>query len=352
MALKDLWQFENAPVGTNFSPVAIGTAYATNALFNQYTGIPAMLVSNGGTGAVTSDGFLQFARSSGYAPGMLLQLNTMFDWVNATQYWFGFRTKLPTGVTAASDRVVWLSNNTSFSTLQTLLLESDLNTAGVNTSGTENWVEVFLDRNALTFQVWVNGVQVKTGALTAGPLNSGAGLIGWNEPNNSTTVRSFREFYFLDVTADGIDAARLGPLRSQKMTDTAATGSEYTLNGAASLLAAVSTALQNPPVATPNATSPTDKQPLVVSCSSGLAANTPVVFAVQPQLSAAGSAAGASSVGVSITANSQTANVGTMSLPNANTIYNQRMSTLRKAPDGSAWSVTAANNLQMTVTPQ
>jgi len=220
MTIRDMWTYDHAPQGS--ADLSAGTslsAYSENSNYNLYTGLPGMLYKNtSGTGAVTTDGFLTLTTASGLNPALFVRANEVQNWGTPTKYWIGFRTKTTSQNGAACNIFALTSDVTSMANYAALLQETDMTAAGAATLNTEYYVEIFIDRANLVYQVWVNGVQVKNGTLSAASLPAnGVGYYQWGAYNSLCGVtngatRCFRDFYFLDV--DATDTGRLGSIRS------------------------------------------------------------------------------------------------------------------------------------------
>lgn len=360
MALHDLWSYDNAPQSsTDISQGTTLTTYPNLGTYYQYTGLPGILYKNTGASAtITSDGFLNLLSTSNWNPALIVQAAQVQNWTTSTQYWIGFRTKTASQG-ASTTRVFTVGNNLAQGSNVAILSESDFTSANAAAVNTEYYVEIFLDYLNLAYQVLINGVQVKTGTLTAAAfLAAGGSYYFWGGYNSASATagatRSFRDFYFLDI--DAVDKIRLGPIRSSPSTLQSASGSNWTLNGSpASLLAALNTPLQSPPVSTPSATSPVSNQVLTTALGTSIATGTPVL-AMQGQLTLAGGTSNPyfDALGETLSEGGSTADLGTMvaaigGVPQ----YNQRSSTIvRAAPDGGVWTPAKVNQTNLILTPK
>lgn len=249
MAIHDLWSYDHAPQSTtDISAGTSLTAYSESGTYNRYTGLPGMLYKNtSGTAAITTDGFLTMTVASGLSPALLIQPKEVQDWSAATtKYWIGFRTKT-TVQNGAGGNIFAISDSLANTNFQALLQESDMTSNGVSALNTEYYVEIFIDRTGLTYQVWVNGVLIKSGNLQAAVLPSGGnGYYWWGAYNTQSgqtngAVRCFRDFYFLDV--DATYTGRLGSIRSALQSIASVTCPNYipnagvTLSGSAAVVA-------------------------------------------------------------------------------------------------------------------
>jgi hypothetical protein len=358
MALHDLWHFENAPVGQNLVSTLWSSSVAytgSGGLYNQNTGLPGMLTYQGTTAntwAVSADGFLvNTANASGAAGSLFIATASVMDFTTPTQYWFGFRTKLVAGTPSATANFLIVSNTAGYGTWSSLLSETQLINAGLAVIGVEHFVECFINRTALTFQVYVDGLLVNSGSLTSTTFSSTSFLTfgAANGSAGANMARGFRDFYFLDV--DASTPGRLGSIRAKATTTAAANGSEWTPNGAADLVTALNTANANPPVVTPYVQAPTDNQPLALTMATNIAAAGNKIIAVQPSLSYQSSGAGVVKVNASLqdsasntTALGQFVNGGGLQL-------NQRLPFATMAPDGSSWTPAKINQSQFVLTP-
>jgi hypothetical protein len=220
MPIHDMWSYDAAVQGA--TDVSTGTslaAYVENGLYNQYSGLPGMLYKNtSATAALGVDGFLTLTAAGTLNACLLVQAKEVQDWSVATQYWLGFRTKT-TSQNVATAHVFKLVDVPGMTNASVFLLESDLTAAGANVSGTEYYVEVFVDRVNLVYQVWVNGIQIKNGAISAASViaNGGSYYVygATGSPANPVNGnnRSFRDYYFVDVDAIKTPG-RLGSVRS------------------------------------------------------------------------------------------------------------------------------------------
>jgi hypothetical protein len=355
MALHDLWHFENAPVGMTLS--AAGSSYNGNTIYNQYTGNvgqPLTYVNNttpSNIFSVTADGFLSnAANSSGQCGALFVPTAAVQDWSVATQYWFGFRTKLIVNNTLGAPHVVIVTNSTSFGSWTSLLDESHLIAAGMVGVGGEIYIEVFIDRSALTFQVYGNGVLINSGTVTSAVFNStGYITFGGASTGSANYARGYRDFYFLDV--DASTPGRLGPIRAKASRTAAASGSEWVPNGAADLVTVLNTANQNPPVISPYAQAPADNQSLAVTMGVTVNDSSQKVLAVQPTLSFQPSGAGPAKIAASFAdASSNVSPLGQFANSNG-LVLNQKLPWQTKAPDGSNWTGAKINQTQFVLTP-
>ena len=347
MALK-LFSFDNAVQGLNYS---VQNSYVLNNTLNQYTGVPGVplyfsLNLDGTT--IGSDGYLYFNAGSNQAMGMYALRLSDVRGASATQSWFGFRhLALVVQMTGNLLRVMtgFGTSNASLS-----LTWAELRAAGGGVLNVEDYIELFLDQGAGTYQIWWNGVLIKTAAVTfpitstsciyVGPNSGGLGGVGWF---------GIRDMYWMDI--DGVDTARLGPIRSSKAS-LVISGSEYTVTGAADVQTALTTALQNPPTVTPNALSPADKQPLTAALTTAVPANSRIL-AIQGQISVAGNTVSPTAIDLAVTDGTHTSDMGQVTLANSAMLYNQTPPSLvRTAPDGSALTVAKINALSLVATPQ
>lgn len=233
MAIHEVWSYDHVPpLGVDISTGTSLSAYSEAGTYNQQTGLLGMLYKNtSGTGIIGVDGFLTLTTASGSNPALLVQAKEVQDWSVATQYWLGFRTKTSLQNGAACN-IFALSDSLTDTNFQALLQETDMTAASAAVLNTEYYVEIFIDRTNLVYQVWVNGVRIKNGSLTAAALPVNGNGYYWFGAYNSLSgvtngaTRSFRDFYFLDV--DATTPSRLGSTRSSAQTISSATGSNYT----------------------------------------------------------------------------------------------------------------------------
>ncbi|BDD79834.1 hypothetical protein [Burkholderia phage FLC9] len=351
MAIHDLWSFDNAPVGTNLSQASTanitGTTNSTNPYY-YYTGNPGMIYPTVGASqsvAVTSDGFLTFQRNaSGYSNPMLFMGSQVQNWTTSTKFWIGFRTKASYATVPTQTGTVLLAQQSYASgNYNKVVTDGDLGSIPANT---EVYVEVYIDSVANTYSVYVNGALVRTTTATyitsATEWAIDCSNLG-GPPGNST--RGYRDFYFLDV--DSTDTNRLGPIRSAPATLSNISGSEWTLNSAADLPTALTTALQNPPSTTPSASSPADFQPIKANLNTS--SSSPII-AVQAAISTFGDA-GNNALGLVLSQGGNQADLGRVVPPISANQFNQRWAIQRKAPDGSAWSAAKVSATQAILTP-
>lgn len=355
MAIHDLWSYDNSPQSTTDISAGTSLSYPNNGTYNSYTGLPGVLYKNtGGTGTITSDGYLNLISSASWNPALVIRQNDVQNWSTSTQWWIGFRTKIVGTQSASSTKIFTIGDSLAQSNNVAILSESDMTTAGYATIGTAYYVEVFIDKTNLVYQVYVNGISIKSGTLVAAVVPSGGtGYYFWGGLNSASATanatRSFRDYYFLDV--DATDTGRLGPIASSPAALASASGSEWTLNGSpSSLLVALNTPLQSPPVTTPSASAPADNQQLQVALSTSIASTTPII-AVQGQLTLGGDAA-INILDMSLTQGGQTADVGRVPALVSSTQYNQRWpSIIRKAPDSGLWTPAKVNATNLNLTP-
>jgi hypothetical protein len=240
MAIHDLWSYDHAPQGTtDVSGGTTLTAYVETNNYNLYTGLPGMVYKNtSGVGQLTTDGFLTLTTGSGANPVLLVQAQEVQNWGTPTQYWIGFRTKIPGTQNAATCRIFTISDSLAQTNNVVLLSESDMTAAGANTSALEYYVEIFIDRTNLVYQVWVNGTQIKNGTLpTAAMVANGLSYYWWGAYGSASATngaaRAFRDYYFLDI--DTTDTGRLGAIRSS-LQNTATIAAPNALANVASLV--------------------------------------------------------------------------------------------------------------------
>ncbi|BDD79833.1 hypothetical protein [Burkholderia phage FLC9] len=353
MAIHDLWSYDNAPVGTSLlSGTTDLTRVSTSSNpYAYYTGNPGMILtySTGNNAAVSADGFLTMTRNgSGFDSPMYIGVNQVQNWSTSTKFWIGFRTKASYAVTAGSTGKL-LSSITGFNgSVGTVFVNENDVVANANT---EAYVEVFFDTVALTFSVYVNGTLVRSGTFTNATLSNAASMYfqfgtgSTAAPASST--RGYRDFYFLDI--DATDTLRLGAIRSSRAGLSNVSGSEWSLNSSADLATALTTALQNPPVTTPSASSPSDNQPLTVTLGTALDASSNII-AVQPQITLIGDAR-VNYVDIALAQGGQNTDLGKQILPISASQFNQRWGVQRTAPDGNPWTVTKLNATQAILTP-
>lgn len=216
MPIHDLWSYDHAVQGTTDLSVGTNTStYQNNGPYNQYTNLPGFLYKNTyGSAPVGTDGFLALVSgTSGNAPALIVKYSDVQDWTNYSKYWVGFRTKFATQ-SPSSGHVFKLVDTMTWTNSLVLLTEADMTAAGA-TTGAEQYVEVFLDRINLLYEVWINGVKVKNGSIPAAAYPS-TGYFVWGTINSAGTSgasRSFRDYYFVDV--DPVQTpGRLGSIRS------------------------------------------------------------------------------------------------------------------------------------------
>lgn len=356
MAIHDMWHFENAPQGVNLCIAQYTTAYTPNTIYTQDTGNvgqPQWYNTNANTFTVSSDGFLMInSNSSGQQGGLLVPISAVQDLSVATQYWIGFRTKMTVANSSTAPLLFGITSNTSWSTYTTMLNENIMINAGLTAVGAEHYVEVFLDRIALTFQVYVDGILVNSGTTTAA-LYVGASFFWWGGISTGTAsyARGYRDFYFLDV--DATYTKRLGPIRAKAATLTAVTNTDWTVNGAADILTALNTAIGSG-ATTPNAQSAADKQPLTLSLSTTVTDAGNKILGVTPGLSFTA----ANGTPVSIAAGFKDGSnplvaAGTFSQSNSGIpLYNQKLPLVLNGPNGQPWTAAEINQAQYVLTPQ
>ncbi|MDR3392193.1 MAG: LamG domain-containing protein [Sulfuriferula sp.] len=234
MPIHDAWTYDQAPQSTtDISAGSTLPSYSSNGTYNQYSGLPGMLYKNtGGTGNIGTDGFVQLVSSSAWNPALLVKASDVQDWSSATtKYWIGFRTKFTTQ-NLGTCALFRMSDSLSQGNITTFLLESDMTAAGANVANTEYYVEVFIDRVNLVYQVWINGTNVKNGSiLAASVVAGGGGFFFWGAMNSpgatAGATRLMRDFYFVDVDAV-LTPGRLGAIRSQPQTNASVTAPNYT----------------------------------------------------------------------------------------------------------------------------
>ncbi|BDD79830.1 hypothetical protein [Burkholderia phage FLC9] len=336
----------------NLAVAAYQTPYNGNTIYAQYTGNIGQPQTYGtsNTFTVAADGFLMNnAGSTGNAGGIFVPTTLVQDWSVATQYWLGFRTKLLSN-TGSSCHLVVATNNTSFSSWVTLLDESHLIAAGLQQIGYEVFIEIFLDRTAMTFQTYGNGLLINSGTVNTNTFSlSSLLMFGQFVTGAANASRGYRDFYFLDV--DASTPGRLGPIRARAATNTAVSGSEWTPNGAADIATALGTALQNPPLSTPNAQSPADNQPLTISLGTTVSDSGQKILAVQPTLSYAGANGNVAKMNAVIQDASNNNQALGQFVNGGGLLINQKLPSQTKAPDGTAWTAAKINQAKYVLTP-
>jgi hypothetical protein len=216
MAIHDLWTFDHAPQGTtDVSTGSGGPSYATNSgVYYQYSGNPGYPYNNGITNAIqlTTDGYMTMNSNTTSNPGFAIQAKEVQDWSVATQYWIGFRTKT-SKQNASTANIFAVGSTVSQAAVSILMTEADLPSAALNQ---EYYVEIFLDRVNLIYQLWIGGAFIRQGTLASSVMPSGGNGFYWFGPWNSgltaNASRAFRDFYFVDV--DATTPGRLGSIRS------------------------------------------------------------------------------------------------------------------------------------------
>lgn len=354
MAIQDMWSFDHAPQGTtDVSTGSGGPAYSETSLYNQYSGNPGYAYNNGITNAIqiTTDGYLTMNSSSTSNPGLAVKASEVQDWTNASQYWIGFRTKT-SKQNAASANIFAMANTVTQSSVSVLMTEADLPNAVLNQ---DYYVEIFIDRVNLIYQLWVNGGFVRQGALASAVVVAGGGSFYWFGPWNSgltaNTSRAFRDFYFLNV--DATTPGRLGSVRSNLAALTAVSAPNYTLSAGSSnatdALSAFNYPYPTPPVATPNETSAVTDDPLTSTFTSSLA-STAKILAVGYRFAAQSTTA--ANLGVALSSGGTTQNQSPYAFADTNTMkYGRRAVLATKAVDGGAWTPAKVNATQLILTP-
>lgn len=355
MAIHDLWNFENAPQGVNLSIAAYQTAYQSNTIYNQDTGMPGQPLSygTGNTFTVSSDGFLLInSNSSGQQGGLVVPLGQVIDLSVATQYWIGFRTKLTAANSSTSPFICGMTTNTSWSSYISLCNEANFISNSLNTVGAEHYVEIFLDRTNQIYQLYVDNVMIASGSCPSTWFVASTFLwFGGIAAGSASYVRGYRDFYFLDV--DSKYTTRLGPLRAKALTLTAATNTDWTANGASDILTALNTAIGSGSM-TPNAQSPVDKQPLSLTLSTSLTDSGNRILGVQPALSYTSANGMPVNMVVGFKDNTNPlVNAGSFTQANSGIpLYNQKLPIVLTAPNGQPWTAAEINQSQYVLTPQ
>jgi len=354
MAIQDMWTFDHAPQGTtDVSTGSGGPAYSETSLYNQYTGNPGYAYNNGITNAiqVTTDGYMTMNSSSTSNPGLVVKASEVQDWTTATQYWIGFRTKT-SKQNASTANIFVMANTVTQSSYAVLMTEADLPSATLNL---DYYVEIFIDRVNLIYQLWINSAFIRQGTLASVVVVAGGGSFYWFGPWNSGLIanasRAFRDFYFLNV--DATTPGRLGSIRSNLTTLTAVSAPNYTLNagssGVVDALSAFNYAYPTPPAATPNETSAVSDDALISTFSTTLASNAKIIavgyrFAAQSTTTA--------NLGVGLLNGGTTQNQTPYAFPDTNSMqYGRRAVLATKATDGSNWTPTKVNATQLVLTP-
>jgi hypothetical protein len=351
MAIHDLWSFDNAPVGTS---LLTGTTDLTSTtgpsnVYNYYTGNPGCTYTySGSTLAVDANGFATSTNnSSGNGSMIWFKLAQALNMSGATKWGIGFRTKSSQAVTGSTPGRVFITTaGFATATLLIWISEADL----VAPANTELYVELIVDSVALTYWLYVNGNLVRSTTFSASAFPAtGYGVFGTGSTvGTANAARGYRDFYFLDF--DSTDTVRLGPIRSSHAGLSNIAGTDWTLNSAADLPTALTTALQNPPVTAPSASAPANNQPVTANLSTSVAANVPII-AVQPQLTLIGDSA-SNSIDVSFSQASNTLAAGKIVVPPNTNLFNQKWGVQRKAPDGGLWTPAKINASSAILTPK
>jgi hypothetical protein len=229
MAIHDLWTFDHAPQGTtDVSTGSGGPSYSTNSgVYYQYSGNPGYPYNNGITNAIqlTTDGYMTMNSNTTSNPGFAIQAKEVQDWSVATQYWIGFRTKT-SKQNASTANIFAVGSTVSQAAVSILMTEADLPSAALNQ---EYYVEIFLDRVNLIYQLWIGGAFIRQGTLASSVMPSGGNGFYWFGPWNSgltaNASRAFRDFYFVDV--DATTPGRLGSIRSSLASLSSVTAPNY-----------------------------------------------------------------------------------------------------------------------------
>jgi hypothetical protein len=352
MAIHDLWSFDNAPVGVNLAQSSTSNLTGNNTSTNPYyyyTGNPGMVypINGGSTVSVTSDGFLTFQRGSGGVSNpMLVMASQVQNWTTSNKFWLGFRTKANYATTSASTAAIFGTQASFAGNYTKLITDGDLGAAVA--ANTEVYVELLIDATTGMYAVYANGNFVRSATysnLTSASEYSFDVTNTGGAPANST--RGYRDFYWLDV--DSVDTARLGPIRSSPMTLANMNAADWTANGAASVAAALSAVLENPPVTTVSASQPSDNQVLSALLSTGVAAGTSLI-AVQPQASLLGDANN-NTLDMILAQATNYIDTGNVKFPVSANVFNQRWGIQRLAPDGGVWTPAKVNATTLKLTP-
>ena len=354
MAIQDLWAFDHAPQGaTDVSTGSGGPVYSETSLYNQYSGNPGYAYNNGITNAIqiTTDGYLTMNSSSTSNPGLAVRANEVQDWSVATQYWIGFRTKT-SKQNASSANIFAMASTVAQTAVSVFMTEADLPSAVLNQ---DYYVEIFIDRVNLIYQLWINGTFIRQGAIASSVAVSGGAGFYWFGPWNSgltaNASRAFRDFYFLNV--DSTTPTRLGSVRSSLGPLTAVSAPNYTLNagstGATDALSAFNSAYPTPPVATPNVTSAPSDDALTSTYTTNLSSSTRIV-AVDHRFAAQSTSA--ANLGVKLSNGTTTQTKPAYAFADTNTMkYGRRAVLATAAVDGSAWTPAKVNATQLILTP-
>jgi hypothetical protein len=246
MTLRALISFDHVPLNTNFT-LPVGTTYASNTLNTQY-GMPGGVMTglNAAAAAIytpTNAIALGPSPNSGYNAGYVVSLADL-GWLQngATQGWMGFRTYASSsGSTTASVAgfLTALSGLTnSGSGIASVLTEAQLARPGYGATALQ-YVEVFVDMTALTYQTYVNGIQTASGSLPSGCQYVVFGGTYYTAAGGG--MQAYRDFYFLDVDATKPNG-RLGPITSTALAPSVSTSQlanygnfSFALNGSATV---------------------------------------------------------------------------------------------------------------------
>lgn len=355
MAISTLWSFDHAPQGTTDVSTGSGSpSYSTNTgTYFQYSGNPGYAYNNGITNAIqlTTDGYMTLNSNSTSNPGFVIQAKEVQDWTTATQYWLGFRTKT-SKQNASGANIFAIGSTITQTAVAVLMTEADLPNAILNQ---DYYVEIFLDRTNLIYQLWINGGFIRQGTLASSVMPAGGNGFYWYGPWNSSLTsgasRAFRDFYFLNV--DATTPGRLGSIRSNLAALTAVSAPNYTLNAgstsATDALSAFNSAYPTPPVATPNETSAVTDDALTSTFSTAVASNAKIIAA---EYRFAAQSTSAANLGVALTSGGTTQNQSAYAFSDTNAMkYGRRAVLATQAVDGGAWTPTKFNATQLVLTP-
>lgn len=223
------------------------------------------------------------------------------------------------------------------------------------------WHHVALTRQGTLWTIWLDGVSVGTytGSNTWGNnannlyIGNGLDQAGWGVANGAfpgyidevqvSNVARYTAGFTPSASPFTPDSNTLVLLHLDSNTGTAL------IDSSGSLANSITQALQNPPIALPNASAPANNQALTTNLGTAIATGTPII-ALVPSLSLIGDSAG-NIVDMTLSNGTQQTDLGTVLLPiNANA-FNTRWPITRRAPDGGVWTPAKVNQLSAIMTP-
>jgi hypothetical protein len=225
MTLRTLISFDHVQLNTVWS-VPFSANYVQSALNTQY-GVPGAVMTAASanaplmSGGIGSPVWMVMGASNGsFYAGYVISFADLGILQNGvTQAWIGFRTYAQV---SGGGSVVGLlptsAGGASGVNINPLLTETQLNRLGTGVAFAQ-YVEVFIDISANTYQSYVNGNLTASGSFPAGQQY----IVFGGQVFSGSGGQAFKDFYFLDVDATKPNG-RLGPITATPLVPASGTG--------------------------------------------------------------------------------------------------------------------------------